>query len=118
MTLAKRLAKLATQQPGHSMVTAKEMGAIGGSAKSEAKAKAARKNASKPRGKWVTAIAFELEGVEKHKAFGVVLAKGKGPTNPVAFHDWVCRQIREHSIFHRGAETLSFAQLTTSGRLL
>jgi hypothetical protein len=100
------------------MVTAKEMGSIGGKAKSEAKAKAARKNASKPRGKWVTAIAFELEGVEKHKAFGVVLAKGKGPTNAVEFHDWVCKQIREQSIIHRGAENLNFIHLATSGRLM
>ena len=100
------------------MVTASDMGKKGGSAKSEAKAAAARKNASKPRGKWVTAIAFELEGVEKHKAFGSVLAFGKPPSDAGEFHEWVCKQIAEQSIIHHGAKALSFLQLATSSRRL
>ena len=46
------------------MVTAQEMGKKGGSATSQAKTAAARKNASKPRGKWVTFFYFDVRGAD------------------------------------------------------
>lgn len=49
------------------MTTVKEAGKKGGSVKSPAKAKAAKANASKPRGKWITAIHaewYDKAGVE------------------------------------------------------
>ena len=51
LTVAKRLAKMATQLPESVMVTASEMGKKGGSVTSEAKAEAARRNAAQPRAK-------------------------------------------------------------------
>ena len=55
------------------MVTASEMGKKGGQAKSEAKASAARKNASKPRGRWVTAIAYGVVGKDDKLHVGHLL---------------------------------------------
>lgn len=51
----------------------------GGQAKSEQKTKAARKNASKPRGKWVTAIAYaaNFNGDEGESKEGLMLVPGK-----------------------------------------
>ena len=46
------------------MVTAQEMGKKGGSAKSEAKTAAARKNASKPRRKWITTFHYGVTGAD------------------------------------------------------
>lgn len=46
------------------MVTAQEMGKKGGQVSSPAKAAAARKNASKPRGKWVTFFYFGVLGAD------------------------------------------------------
>ena len=73
LTLAKRLAMIAHQQPESEMVTASEMGKKGGQAKSEAKASAARKNASKPRGRWVTAIAYGVVGKDDKLHVGHLL---------------------------------------------
>jgi len=55
------------------------LGKKGGQAKSEAKTKAARENASKPRGKWATAIAYAatLEGDIGEPHDGVLLVPGK-----------------------------------------
>ena len=100
------------------MVTASEMGKKGGQAKSKAKASAARKNASKPRGKWVTAIAYQLAGVNQAFAFGLVLVAGKAPVQDEARHEWVCRQVQEHGIGideHCGFE---FLELVVTSRLL
>lgn len=56
---------------------AQELGKKGGSVKSEAKAKAAKANAQKPRGKWVTAIAYAgIDGYGKsHK--GLLIERGR-----------------------------------------
>ena len=77
------------------MVTAQQMGSKGGKAKSPAKTAAARKNASKPRGKWVTAIAYQLANEPASIAFGVVMANGKPPTDIVKCHEWICKWIRQ-----------------------
>lgn len=96
----------------------KEMSKKGGMAKSEAKAKAAKENAKKPRGKWYTSIAYELDGVEKHKAFGAVLAKGQPPANAEAHHEWVREKLRESGVGLREVEKIIFLQLaTTSHRI-
>ena len=99
------------------MVTAQEMGKKGGEAKSEAKTAAARKNASKPRGKWVTAIAYELEGVQRHKAFGVVLVQGK-PPHGAANHEWLHQKVRLLGVGLQKEESLQFAELAASSRMV
>ena len=98
------------------MVTASEMGKKGGSAKSEAKAAAARKNASKPRGKWVTAIAYELDGVAAFKAFGSVIVRGAPPADPAKAHEWVRKALRENGVGLHGETVLDFRQLAVSSR--
>lgn len=97
------------------MVTASEMGKKGGSAKSEAKAAAARKNASKPRGKWVTAIAYEVANVPKFKAFGVVLANGAPPSGAKS-HEWLVAKVRELGVGIQDAGGLEFLNLAASSR--
>lgn len=100
------------------MVTASEMGKKGGQAKSEAKTEAARKNASKPRGKWVTAIAYQLAGVDQAFAFGLVLVAGKAPAQDEAQHEWVCRQVLEHGIGINKDCGFEFLELVVTSRLL
>ncbi len=97
------------------MVTASEMGRKGGQAKSEAKAAAARKNASKPRGKWVTAIAYEVANVPQFKAFGVVLARGAPPSGARS-HEWLAAKVRELGIGLQDAGDLEFLNLSASSR--
>ncbi len=99
------------------MVTASEMGKKGGEAKSEAKAAAARKNASKPRGKWVTAIAYEIGNVEHHNAFGVVITKGSPPSGPKS-HEWLESKVCELGVGLKGRAVgeLEFLQLSSSSR--
>lgn len=55
------------------MVTAQQMGKKGGQAKSLVKAAAARKNASKPRGKWVTWANFGVIGADGQEHHGHLL---------------------------------------------
>lgn len=100
------------------MVTAKEMGAKGGKAKSEAKTAAARKNASKPRGKWVTAIAYELAGVNKAFSFGLVLVAGKAPRGDEKLHDWVCQQVQTHGLGVPADCGFEFLELVVTSKLL
>jgi len=97
------------------MVTASEMGRKGGQAKSEAKAAAARKNASNPRGKWVTAIAYEVANVPQFKAFGVVLARGAPPSGARS-HEWLAAKVRELGIGLQDAGDLEFLNLSASSR--
>ena len=97
------------------MVTASEMGRKGGKAKSEAKTAAARKNAAKPRRKWVAAIAYRLDNVPPAFAFGVVLVAGKGPrinSSAGTFHEWVCAQVRENGNGLRDVQHLEFVELS------
>ena len=114
MTLAKRLAMIGHQQPETEMVTASEMGKKGGSAKSDAKTAAARKNASKPRGKWVTAIAYELDDIAKYKAFGSVITTGKPPTGALACDEWLRSNVRDLGVGLQDAEELVFLNLSSS----
>ena len=96
------------------MVTASEMGKKGGSAKSDAKTAAARKNASKPRGRWVTAIAYELANVEKYKAFGSIITMGSPPSGALACHDWLCNKVRERGVGLKDVGELEFLHLSSS----
>jgi hypothetical protein len=114
LTLSKRFAKVAAQQPETDMFTASEMGKKGGQAKSEAKAAAARKNASKPRGKWVTAIAYEITNVPAFKAFGCVITKGSPPSNPKASHEWIVGKVRAHGVGLDGIDHFEFAELSAN----
>ena len=100
------------------MVTAQEMGKKGGSAKSESKTAAARKNASKPRGKWVTAIAYELDGVPECVAFGAVIVAGKPPNEALANHEWACEKLRKHGAGLGRITDFVFRQLAMSGMLI
>lgn len=100
------------------MVTAQEMGKKGGSATSQAKTAAARKNARKPRGKWVTAIAYELAGVKECIAFGSVITTGRAPTEALVNHEWVCKKLREEGVGLRNETVFEFKQLATTGMLI
>ena len=74
----------------------KDISKKGGSVKSEAKTKAARKNAKKPRGIWVTAIAFEFVDGDNKAHFGTLLHRGRVPSGDAMF-DWVIKLIeKEH----------------------
>lgn len=55
---------------------AQELGKKGGSAKSAAKAAAAKANAKKPRGKLVTVIAYHGKDGEGNERFGATVEKG------------------------------------------
>ena len=94
------------------MVTVQEMGKKGGQAKTPAKAEAARKNATKPRGKWVTAIAYEVDGVARAVAFGSVIVCGKPPAEAMANHLWVGEKLRAEGVGLRYEEDFSFLQLS------
>ena len=96
------------------MVTASEMGKKGGQAKSEAKASAARKNASKPRGRWVTAIAYEVAGVGPHNAFGSVITRGAPPKGAAACNEWLSVKVLEEGVGLMDAEHIEFLQLSST----
>lgn len=55
---------------------AQELGKKGGSVKSEAKTKAAKTNAAKPRGKLVTVIAYRGTDSDGKNRFGATVEKG------------------------------------------
>lgn len=55
---------------------AQELGKKGGSVKSEAKAKAAKENAKKPRGKLVTVVAYRGTTADGKARFGAVVERG------------------------------------------
>lgn len=55
---------------------AQELGRKGGSVKSEAKTRAAKANAAKPRGKLVTVIAYRGTDMEGKEWFGATVEKG------------------------------------------
>jgi len=93
---------------------AQELGRKGGQARSEAKTAAARENAKKPRKKWVTAIAYELEGVPKHLAFGSVITKGLPPKNQEAHFCWICNKLRNEGVGLKDVEGFSFLKLSTT----
>jgi hypothetical protein len=98
-------------------VAAQELGAKGGKATSEAKTKAARKNAAKPRGKWVTSVAFEFLSLKGETIFGCAQARGKAPNSPERLGEWVERLLKKtpgymnHTVF-------SFTQLATTSQLI
>ena len=96
------------------MVTAQEMGRKGGKVKSDAKAAAAKKNASKPRGKWLTAIAYQLAGVKEPFAFGLVVVKGKPPAGDEKQHEWICKQVLANGIGLRNEGGFVFLELMTT----
>ena len=54
---------------------AQELGRKGGKVKSERKTAAVRKNASKPRGKWVTAFGFVVADDKNKEHFGHVMVE-------------------------------------------
>ena len=97
---------------------AQELGRKGGEAKSAAKTEAARANAKKPRRKWVTAIAYELEGVEKYKSFGSVMTKGKPPEGEDAYFEWIRKKVRREGVGLREIDDLMFVQLSTRSMVI
>ena len=96
------------------MVTSQEMGKKGGQAISPAKTAAARKNASKPRGRWVTAIAYKLADVCAPFDFGLVVTSGKPPSDDEKQHDWVCRKVRENGLGLENETGFEFLELMTT----
>lgn len=93
---------------------AQELGRKGGQARSEAKTVAARENAKKPRKKWVTSIAYELEGVNKAFAFGSVLVRGRPPANEGAYFTWICNKIRNEGVGLKDETDFVFTELATT----
>jgi len=93
---------------------AQELGKKGGQAKSERKTAAVRANAKKLRGKWVTAIAYELDGIEQFKAFGSVIVRGSPPNGTEANHGWITKKVKEHGVGLQNEDTLVFLQLSAS----
>jgi hypothetical protein len=76
-----------------------EMSKKGGSVKSEAKTKAARKNARKPRGKWVTAVYYKYQVLDSaEKRDGILLIPGKPPKADDKFFVWVEKVLTEDPI--------------------
>ena len=80
------------------MVTASEIGKKGGQAKSEAKAAAARKNASKPRGKWVTFVHYTVDGADGKEYGGCFSWRGKLDLDLKRNGDMLQDLITEHLI--------------------
>lgn len=74
------------------------LGRSGGAVKSEAKTKAARTNAKKPRGIWVTAIAFEFVDGDEKTHFGTLLHRGRVPSGDDMF-DWVIKLIEKEPAY-------------------
>lgn len=72
---------------------AAQLGQKGGQATSEAKTAAARKNTTKPRGKWATAIAYEYRTTAAPNRFAAILYAGKPPKDDAKFWEWVEKQI-------------------------
>lgn len=103
------------------MVTAKEMGAKGGSAKSKAKTEAARKNASKPRARWVTWANFGVTGADGKEHHGHLLwlknfdfSEKNGP----ALHAAIDEFFRERGQAHRVLPFKEIIEMSGSARKL
>lgn len=79
LTLAKRFATVHKKHTVSRMKNsaAQELGKKGGLAKSQAKTDAVRKNAKKPRGKWVTAISYKVEMHDGRMIEGLLMCRGK-----------------------------------------
>ena len=80
---------------------AKKLGKSGGLKKSEKKTAACRKNASKPRARWVTATYYEIEykGENGKRGIkdGLILQKGIVDTCLVDNHEEVISLLEQHS---------------------
>lgn len=76
---------------------AQELGKKGGMAKSEAKTAAARANASKPRGKWVTAVAYHFFDTNGKGHSGLILMRGKWLPETTAGFPETKKMLEEHA---------------------
>ena len=75
-----------------------------------------QREAKKTRRKWVTSIAYEVEGVPQHLAFGSVLVRGKSPEGVDANMEWCERKVRENGVGLGDREFLLFSQLATTSK--
>lgn len=94
-----------------------ELGTKGGKVKSDRKRAACIANAKKPRGMWVTAIAYEYKSTTGEIRFGSVLYKGKPSRKDNTFSAWVEAQILE-GIGNHNHPIAEILQLATSSRLV
>lgn len=92
---------------------AQELGKKGGMAKSEKKAIAARKNASKPRGKWVTAFYYGVRGADDKMHMGLVMFQSKFDLDLKRNHDRICDYITEDLQWNQAA--LPFKEIVEFG---
>ncbi len=94
------------------MVTASEMGKKGGQAKSEAKAAAARRNASKPRGKWVTFVHYRVKRSANDEVAGCFSWRGKldidMSKNGQMLEDLISEDLLKHGYGIKWVELLNF----------
>lgn len=76
---------------------AQELGKKGGQAKSEKKTAAVRENAKKPRGKWVTGVAYQFEDVSGDAVWGLILMQGKWYPETTAGFPQTKKMLEDHS---------------------
>lgn len=88
---------------------AQELGRKGGQAKSPAKTAAARANAKKPRGKWVTAVAYRVKSDGKFYQ-GVAVRRGDLKEDQILDLVYermtLLHEVTEYEIAFIGAETI------------
>ena len=97
------------------MVTASEMGKKGGKATSEAKTLAARKNASKPRGKWVTMFHYGVTRADGKKHCGHVLLLSKFSLDLAKNSEQIFDMITEDMLANGEAAGLPWVELFEFG---
>ena len=89
---------------------AQQLGKLGGAKRSEAKTAAARKNAAKPRGRWVSAVLFEYTDSYENRNQTVTLVRGKGPSNYDDHYAWMVGKIKEQ---YPHAQEIEYVQSMT-----
>jgi len=95
----------------------KEFSRKGGKVKSAAKTRAARRNAKKPRGRWATAVSFEVETIIGGKTItvkGVLLLPGKLPFTLKKTHEKIVSEIEKK----RGFTVARILDCSTVSRLI
>jgi len=95
----------------------KEFSRKGGKAKSAAKTRAARRNAKKSRGRWATAVSYEVEtiiGEKTLKVRGVLLLPGKLPFTLDKTYEKIISEIEQE----RGFNVKQLLDCSTISRLI
>ena len=95
----------------------KEFSRKGGKVKSAAKTRAARRNAKKPRGRWVTAVSYEVGTEVNGKELnvkGLLILPGKLPFTLDKTYDKIIAEIEQE----RGLKVSQLLDCSTISRLI